>query len=448
MTSSVSDEISDLAGVNRRERERRFWRNLVSLLAHLPEHLRRRTSAGYNPEIDGLRFFAITIVVLGHAAERLERMYTGPRSEVDRFAISFFSAPGSGVLLFFAISGFIITSQFLKRPVAPLSPAYLKTYFKRRLLRIEPPYMLVLLATYIGLQITKFVPSGVHGFWLAPKSLTTSLWSSLVYSHGWWFGTNPRLFPAGWSLEIEVQFYVLAPLLFFGYFALREVRTRAGLGAFLLILFAFAVQYIPDESRLPYGGTPHLYFTILRFFPYFAIGVMLADLQPIVRAHQLPTWFISTIGIVGLGALWSSSIMQAVQWLPSPIILLVKLLGIGAMFLGAFTEQSSFCSFCAGRWTSFIGGACYSIYLTHLSPIQFATSAIIQKVHCHSFVLELIVALLIEVPIVLGVALLFYSLVERTFMIRNWPQLAWEWLAKATLLRGGAVVIKEPAVRP
>ena len=185
-----------------------FWTSLLEL----PNRWQRRTTGRYRPEVDGLRFFAIAIVVLCHAVERLASLRPGSYSAFDKFLIKLCSAPGNGVFLFFAISGFIITSQYLKGKPFPLSRDFLGKYFKRRILRIEPPYMIVLVVTYLALTITHWVPSGAHRFNQPPASMTVSFFSSVLYSHGWVFGTLPKVFPPGWSLEIEVQFYLLAPL--------------------------------------------------------------------------------------------------------------------------------------------------------------------------------------------------------------------------------------------
>jgi peptidoglycan/LPS O-acetylase OafA/YrhL len=420
-------------------RARSILPRIVSGLRGTPERLRRRTSGTYKPEIDGLRFFAITMVVLGHSAERLNRMYTGPRSALDRLVITFFSAPGSGVMLFFAISGFIIAAQFIKQPLPPLSGQYLKRYLRRRVLRIEPPYVILLLLTYIGLRITGFVPAHARGFWMAPKSLATSLWCSLLYSHGWLFGTRPRLFGPGWSLEIEVQFYLLGPLLFWLYFRASRVRVRAIIAAGIILMSSFLAQGVPDENMAPFGTAPHLYFTILRFFPYFALGIVLADLAPQIRSLQLSDRHATLAGVLGLAFLWLTPFTQG-HWAPAALVMIVELMCIAAMFVAALTERSRFRAFSAATWISFIGGACYSIYLTHLAPIQFVTAAAVKAVHLHSFVLELLVALAAELPVVLAVAVLFYAVVERTFMISNWPQLAWEKTTRLRVYRGSVPV--------
>ncbi len=59
--------------------------------------------------------------------------------------------------------------------------------------------------------------------------------ASLTYTHDLLFGTYPRLFPPGWSLEVEVQFYILAPLLFGAYFAIEDRRVRLVAGLLVLV---------------------------------------------------------------------------------------------------------------------------------------------------------------------------------------------------------------------
>ena len=100
---------------------------------------KRITSSGkFIPEIDGLRFIAITGVVLFH----LNYYYTANTIQYDR---SFFSPVKSILLhgylcvsLFFVISGFILGMPFARFHILKESPVDLKKYFFRRLLSLTP----------------------------------------------------------------------------------------------------------------------------------------------------------------------------------------------------------------------------------------------------------------------------------------------------------------------
>ena len=59
-----------------------------------------------------------------------------------------------GVNLFFAISGFILANQAIKANRNPLGGGFLKAYFGRRVMRIEPPYIILLLATLAFVSLT------------------------------------------------------------------------------------------------------------------------------------------------------------------------------------------------------------------------------------------------------------------------------------------------------
>src|SRR4051812_39015821 len=96
---------------------------------------RRITTTGeYIPEIDGLRFIAITCVVFLHLGT-----YVGNFGHPD---IGIFSIGGKGVELFFVISGFVLATPFVRYRLAGGKPVRLKPYFLRRLTRLEPPYLL------------------------------------------------------------------------------------------------------------------------------------------------------------------------------------------------------------------------------------------------------------------------------------------------------------------
>ena len=102
------------------------------------------------------------------------------------------------------------------------------------------------------------------------RSASVSL-GSLFYLHDLIWGTFPRLFPPGWSLEVEVQFYVLAPLLFWLWTRLSRARARATMAA---TFFAGGVALsILDPKTL---GPAHVEFSLLHYFNFFWLGIVLA----------------------------------------------------------------------------------------------------------------------------------------------------------------------------
>ena len=114
---------------------------------------RRITTSGqFIPEIDGLRFVAISLVILHHVA-----LYISIRQQRDE---GLFSLGQHGVELFFAISGFILAVPFALQHLRGNRPVRLRSYFWRRFTRIEPPYLLSLI---LLTAVSRFRSS--RGFW-------------------------------------------------------------------------------------------------------------------------------------------------------------------------------------------------------------------------------------------------------------------------------------------
>lgn len=401
-------------------------------LQNLHARLRRPVASGsYNAEIDGLRFFAIAIVVVGHYMERAVRFFPEAGATIDAHPLfSPLLRPGLGVYLFFAISGFIIAGQFLKAKASPLSGRFLKAYFGRRILRIEPPYIVLLVSTWLLICASGYKPDQTNHFDAMPNSLGVSLVGSVFYLHDLLWGTYPRLFPPGWSLEVEVQFYLVAPLLFWAYFGSRSLPVKMVLGAAGLLGGAYLSVRTPQHL-----GDLSIYTSILRFFQYFWLGILLADLRGWIaeRTMAMPSVIAGMIGWLGLVVYFTMPFANDDHLVAALITRFAMLATLTAMFVSVLSPASSFRSFCARPWISLIGGACYSLYLTHVQTIQAVTS-IAAKTGTQRGLAFVLLLFVVEMVAVIGVGLTFYALVERTFMIKDWPGrfLAWSRRLVAT----------------
>ena len=150
----------------------------------------------YLPELDGLRGLAILAVVLYHCHPRLEgtRLY-------------YASLWGwAGVILFFVLSGFLITCILLETRD---KPHYFHKFHARRALRVWPVYLLVLTVVY--LNAPWFVGGSV---WHA---IETAPWLAYIFCvQNLFHLTLPPALGPSWALAIEEQYYfVWAPLVRF-----------------------------------------------------------------------------------------------------------------------------------------------------------------------------------------------------------------------------------------
>jgi peptidoglycan/LPS O-acetylase OafA/YrhL len=146
--------------------------------------------------LQGLRGLAVLAVVFYHCHPRLVGT-----------SVHYASLWGwAGVNLFFVLSGFLITSILLE---AREKPRYFRNFYGRRVLRIWPVYLLVLVVVYlnapwfIGPAIAAAVKSAP---WLAYIFFVQNLFHLAL---------PPAIGPT-WSLAIEEQYYFLwAPMVRF-----------------------------------------------------------------------------------------------------------------------------------------------------------------------------------------------------------------------------------------
>lgn len=166
-------------------------------------------SGGRIPELDGLRGVAILAVLVSHY---VYSQASGAISGPIRFLGPALGMTWSGVELFFVLSGFLIGGILLDHRD---SPRFFGTFYLRRFWRIIPIYALVCAAFWcVGswLDLVK-LPRPYWLFhaalpWYAYATMTQNIWMALA---GGYFGAN--WLGVTWSLAIEEQFYLCAPLL-------------------------------------------------------------------------------------------------------------------------------------------------------------------------------------------------------------------------------------------
>ena len=169
--------------------------NTTLLKPEQPKLLVRRPSwlPSYIPELQGLRGLAVLAVIFYHCQPRLEGTWI--------YSASLWG--WAGVNLFFVLSGFLITSILLG---SKQKPHYFRNFYMRRVLRIWPVYVLVLVVVY--LNAPWFIGPGV---WTAVK--TAPWWAYIFFVQNLFHLALPPALGPTWSLAIEEQFYFLwAPL--------------------------------------------------------------------------------------------------------------------------------------------------------------------------------------------------------------------------------------------
>lgn len=371
--------------------------------------LRRVTSSGrYLPEVDGLRFLAVAWVVLLHIQGYVHAEIRHNDSVAGDFVSWILFHGELGVPLFFSISGFILAMPFAEHALKGGHPVPLKAYFLRRLTRLEPPYIVCMVAL--------FLLHAVRGH-RSVGELLPHLGASLAYLHNAIYHEWNFINTVTWSLEIEVQFYLLAPLLA-RVFRLGTTARRVCIGVAILF-FAWA-----EPGLWTSLGIIRPDFLILGQLHHFLVGFLLADIYlcpaPALELKS-STW--DALGLIAFVAIPVFYMEGTWGKLAFPAAVLVLYL---AAFRGDFTR-----TILRHPLIATIGGMCYSIYLIHL-PLLYIVMGITKRLsHSEHHLVNLCLQGLIVLPVIAVASSLFYLLVERPCMNKNWP---WD-LAKWTQSR-------------
>jgi peptidoglycan/LPS O-acetylase OafA/YrhL len=373
--------------------------------------IRRVTSStSFIPEIDGLRFFAIITVVVFHLNTAFSRQLGLPDLALAELGgkDNFFQPAwwiirlDLGVKVFFSISGFVLALPFLKQFLG-LAPAInLRSYYLRRLTRLEPPFVLSLLFFML-----------VHHFVLGADwgSLLPSLGAGLLYAHVLFFGEPSPINPVTWSLETEAQFYLLVPLIFALFFAIRNAMWRA---AALVLFFALATWF---KAYSFYNGLSHVGSTVLAFGTHFLTGILVAYLY--LTRHPLfkeRSYWHDLTGVAALIGLFVFYKPQA-YWLNNVLFNTCTFAFMVSAFRGRLFNR-----FFTWPPIYLIGGMCYSIYLLHYAFFHLWVKIGKYMVTGWGYKTDLIIQILTGIPVVLLVSAVFFVLIEKPCMDKDWPK--------------------------
>lgn len=189
---------------------------------------------GYRPALDGVRAFAVLMVMAHHAG------------------IPFFRGGSLGVDVFFVLSGLLITS-LLAQEWNKTSTISLKKFYLRRVLRLLPALIVLLLA------IEAFSLFELRGPRL--RDMQQAILAVLFYVSNWFSIRRPDgLGPLShaWSLSIEEQFYFFwPPALFALLFYRLRISRIVGVIALLCVVASIHRVFLwtgPSSAWRIYNG--------------------------------------------------------------------------------------------------------------------------------------------------------------------------------------------------
>jgi peptidoglycan/LPS O-acetylase OafA/YrhL len=307
----------------------------------------------FRPDIEILRAIAVVIVVLAHAK-------LGPEGGFI------------GVDLFFVISGFLITSNLFSE-LQSTGTISLSKFYSRRILRILPASMFVLICTLV-----------LSKYFLSPIQFTNYCWDAIASTFSVvnyrmaitgtdYFASSaiPSPFQHFWSLAVEEQFYLIWPILLilsikiFGKFTpnsiplIRKLTNRINLILILIITVSLYLSY-----RITSQSQPWAYFGIHTRAWQMAIGSILAiNLKSLSKIPNRIAFVLGWLGVVGI--LLSYFLITEKTLYPS-LWALFPTISAGLVIIGNIHKiKYSIESFLDNKIVRTIGKVSYSWYLVH-----------------------------------------------------------------------------------
>lgn len=359
----------------------------------------------YVRELEGLRGLMALWVILGHWATTLALPYGFLHTKLyNTYAVD----------IFIILSGFAITALLDKKPEA------YRLYITRRLLRIFPVYLFflclsVLLAQFV-LETWQNSPESFmkeRRIEIAQSSIdyfTAHVIAHATALHGlvpprWLPDTDFAFLSQAWSISLEWQFYLIAPLLIAW---LRQPLTmRRGLAA---ILVAMALALLAKVMPAGFIGAGLYEFVIGIGSFYF----LKARFRGVSWARAVPMGPVWAAVIVFCVFMASAQVIPYVVWITVMAAVVLKQEesqpnegtrpGPGPRLAGMLCSRPA-------QW---FGRMAYSLYLSHMLVIVLALRLLeklaVREPHAHALALFGIV-----MPATVLVSWLTYRLIEKPF---------------------------------
>ena len=310
------------------------------------------------------------------------------------YDIMFFARSGKiPVYVFVIISGFVISHLLVQK-----RERY-DAYLVRRFFRLWPALFAVLLV-FAGFQLAGAPLRDIESFW-AHFMLEATMFHGIVPDQVMQ-DANSAISGPGWSISLEWQFYIVAPLIV-GAFMMGGWRIAA-LFAGLIACLAFGVLNTKQPEVMAEGLTWSEPAFLPQVIGFFALGMVSYALMVKLQETEKPLRYGSSLVIVALLLAFNFKGPEG-NWLPIMIW--------AAIFASIFTSGSLIHIALDNPVFRWLGTISYSTYITHMPVLIIVNQYLVRNIAERGTYEKVGYMILICTPLVLIVSALSYYFIEK-----------------------------------
>ena len=297
------------------------------------------TQKNYLPQLDGIRGVAILLVVTFH-----------------HFGfIKIFSLGWIGVDLFFALSGYLITSRLYSSRNEKI---YFSKFYLNRALRILPVYYLTLIFFYAGFN-----------FLLSSKNLpyfsfyNRNWWSFILFFQNWAFINElppARHLQHFWSLAIEEQFYIIWPLFLYIFLNKKNIYTIL----FIVLAAIIIVRCYIYFNNQEFEDYPRYFYNTFCRMDGFIIGGRLFLIQQKTNLKRIQFYLLIPFIIIVVGVYFTNT-TQSNPFTSTVGYTILALFFAGIINFITINPTSFLSRFFQAGWLKYLGRISYGLYIYH-----------------------------------------------------------------------------------
>jgi len=342
-----------------------------------------------------VRFLAALIVVFFHF---------GQKTWLARVASPLITSGPQMVSLFFVLSGFVLTiSHFHREKENPLD------FYVARLARIFPAYFIALILSYLFFNTNSLV-NGPLGLVL-----------SLTFLQSWIPRFPLTLNSPGWSLSIEVFFYLTFPFILF-WIKKRKASWKTVLVTSIVFYLVTQVILTYFLNSKFYGGEPSISYDLIYYFPLshlssFILGIAggLYYLSNPASSQQpgiFPLVFL--IGTLGLNyfLLQYPQVLNGLTGLLFPFRSSFYAPFFLSLILALAFSKNALINLISRPLLVLLGEASYSLYILQL-PVYSLYTTILTKLFHGLILVELNIQFYVYLLILVGLSILSFLYIEK-----------------------------------